>query len=358
LFVALLGLVTGCAGDDPGPRAGGQKPSMAASPTRSAVDETTVHGVSIATPIRAYVIRGRLHVAGRQLPGRFWRVTVRGEAWLATRVEPVAEEIRQLWGVGPEAHQLPVGVSGELSTNGRFLATRTDNECLNDSLDARSTTCVIGLIDTSGQEPPRRVVPGRTLELLGVSNQGAVLLTEGAALGWDEIYWDPRRGGDAIRTLGDPRSEEWAWQGWELDPNGAFGNDGLEFELPAIGQRWVGAMVDGQVRPRYRIPTKVDLGPEGTWYVRSGGWLDRPSSVPTTRTLQARKRSGGGRWLTLWSPRGWSFAPVDYERTHLAMWESPTAFLARVVDTRGGGDRLARCDIDLERCALIPPPRS
>ena len=357
LLVALLCLVTGCSVEGRSPRAGGREPSVAASPARSGVDETTVRGVSVATPTRAYVIGGRLHVAGRQLPGRFWSVTVRGRAWLATRMEP-GGGIRELWGVGAEAHPLPVGVSGQLSTSGRFLATRTEDECLNDSLDARSDTCAIGLIDTSGKEPRRRVVPGRTVELLGVSNQGAVLLTEGAALGWEEIYWAPRSGGDAIRTLGDPRPELWAWQGWEVDSDGAFGNDGLELELPAIGQRWIGAVVDGQVRPRYRIPRAVDLGPSGTWYVRSGGWSDRSSDVPTTRTFQARERSGGGRWLTLRSPRSWFFAPVDHEPTDLAMWESPTTFLARVVDARGGGDRLARCDLEVGRCVLIPPTRS
>ena len=76
---------------------------------------------------------------------------------------------------------------------------------------------------------------------------------------------------------------------------------------------------------------------------------------PTTPTLRVRtlgKRGRLGAPVPLYAPTGWFFAratPAD----DVVFWEDADTFLARVVDSRQSGDRLARCDLPLATCVLV-----
>ena len=321
-------------------------PSTATPPSSSPSASPSTRTVSTDAPTRPYVLRRRLHVGGQALPGRFYGVTARGDAWVALSVQGATS-----WGVGATAHRLPNGERGWLSTDGRYLLTASRWEDCGD--DAGRHTCVIRLLDTSGEEPTRRLVMRRTIEVVGVTDQGVVVLTEGAALRWDELVWDAAGGADAVQSLEDsPPMTEWAMQGWEP---GGFGLAGFEFSVGNVPGRWLGEIVDGQLRPRLRLRDNTEPGPGGRW-VLGNPWMQTPAAqLPgprTSRILRAWRLKAPGKPVRLRAPGGWSFAEADAAPS-VVFWESADAFLALVLDARKGGDRLARCDIPLATCVTV-----
>ena len=351
LLVALV-VVTGCGGEARTEQAPPSPPqSTPASPTptpppTSSPEPPSTPTVSTEAPTRPYVLKRRLHVDGQVLPGRFDLVTARGDTWVALSVQGSTS-----WGVGTTAHRLPDGARGWLSPEGRYLLTASRWEDCGD--DGGRHTCVIRLLDTSGEEPARRLVMRRTIEVVGVTDQGVVVLTEGAALRWDELVWDAAGGARAVQPLEDsPPMTEWAMQGWEP---GGFGLAGFEFSAGNVPGRWLGDIVDGQLRPRLRLPDNTEPGPGGRW-VLGNPWMQTPAAqLPgprTTRILRAWKLERPGQPVQLLAPRGWSFAEADASPS-VVFWESADTFLALVLDARKGGDRLARCDIPLATCVTV-----
>ena len=342
LLIALV-VVAGCVGEARTEQAPPSPPhSTPASPTPTPPSAPTV---STEAPTRPYVLRRRLHVGGQVLPGRFYGVTARGDAWVALSVQGST-----FWGVGTTAHRLPNGARGWLSTDGRYLLTASRwDVCGGDG----GHTCVIRLLDASGEEPTRRLVMRRPIEVVGVTDQGVVVLTEGAALRWDELLWDAAGGAHSVQSLEDsPPMTEWAMQGWEP---GGFGLAGFQFSAGNVPGQWLGDIIDGQLRPRLRLPDNTEPGPGGRW-VLGNPWMQTPAAqLPgprTTRILRAWSLKRPGKPVRLRAPRGWSFAAAAADPS-LVFWESADAFLALVVDTREGGDRLARCDIPLATCVTV-----
>jgi hypothetical protein len=150
-------------------------------------------------------------------------------------------------------------------------------------------------------------------------------------------------------------------QGWE--PNG-FGHAGFELHTGNVPGRWLGEIVDGEVRLRFPIPEDAEPGPGGAW-VLATRWLVRfyqrhelkGALEPTTPTLRLRALGKLGRLgdpVPLHAPTGWFFARAT-TADEVVFWESADAFLARVVDSRQSGDRLARCDLPLATCVLVGP---
>lgn len=353
LLVALV-VVAGCGGEartEQAPPSPPQSAPVSATPSTATPPSTppsappSAGTVSTEAPTRPYVLRRRLHVGGQVLPGRFHLVTARGDAWVALSVQGST-----FWGVGTTAHRLPHGERGWLSTDGRYLLTASRwEDCGGDGRHS----CVIRLVDTSGEEPSRRLVMRRTIEVVGVTDQGVVVLTEGAALRWDELLWDAAGGADAVQSLEDsPPMTEWAMQGWEP---GGFGLAGFEFSAGNVPGQWLGDIVDGQLRPRLRLPDNTEPGPGGTW-VLGNPWMQTPAAqLPgprTTRILRAWSLKRLGKPVQLRAPSGWSFAEADAHPS-VVFWESADAFLALVLDARKGGDRLARCDIPLATCVTV-----
>jgi hypothetical protein len=347
--------VSGCGADETAPKA--QQPAdqvtSASTPTLGVSSATS--GVSTAEPTRPYLLKGRLHVDGEVLPGRYAGAIVRGETWVGWK----HSDGRRTWGTGTTTHRLPAVNAVEIAPDGRFIATVSGGKhCEGVGLNIAHKKCAVSLLDTSGAQPPRRLVVARTLVLVGVSDQGVVVLTEGAALRWNELVWDAAGGASAVQPLVDsPPLREWAMQGWE--PNG-FGHAGFELHTGNVPGRWLGEIVDGEVRLRFLIPEYAEPGPGGAW-VLATRWLVRHQRElkgafePTAPTLRVRalgKRGSLGSPVPLRAPTGWFFAratPSD----EAVFWEDAGTFLARVVDSRQSGDRLARCDLPLATCVLV-----
>ena len=349
LLVALV-VVAGCGGEARTEQAPPSPPqSTAASSTPSTAtppSPPSTRTVSTDAPTRPYVLKRRLHVGGQSLPGRFYGVTARGDAWVALSVQGAT-----FWGVGTTTHRLPNGERGWLSTDGRYLLTASRWDDCGD--DAGRHTCVIRLLDTSGEAPTRRLVMRRTIEVVGVTDQGVVVLTEGAALRWDELVWDAAGGAHTVQSLQEsPPMTEWAMQGWEP---GGFGLAGFQFSAGNVPGQWLGDIVDGQVRPRLRLPDNTEPGPGGGW-VLGNPWMQTPAAAVsgqrTSRVLRAWSLKRPGKAVQLRAPRGWFFAAAAADPS-VVFWESADAFLALVLDARKGGDRLARCDIPLATCVTI-----
>ncbi len=342
VVVVALVVMTGCGGED---RAEQAAPSPPSSTSASPITSPALP-VSTAAPGRTYVLKGRLHVGEQVLPGRFYSVTARGDAWITDSGRESA-----FWGVGTTAHRLPAGDRGWLSTDGRYLLTASPwEDCGDDDVEP---ACALRLLDTTGQEPTRHLVMRRPIEVVGVTNQGVVVLTESAARRWDELVWDAASGDATVKTLVDsPPMREWAMQGWEPRE---FGPAGFEFNAGNVPGRWLGEIVDGELRPRLRLPDYTEPGPGGTWALGTR-WLDvRPPAaqgLATTRTLRAWRVKGSGTPVQLRAPRGWSFAQAAAGASAV-FWEDPDTFLALVVDSRMGGDRLARCVIPRAFCVIL-----
>jgi hypothetical protein len=319
----------------------------------SPVPGTPTSSLSATSPTRPYLLAGRMHVGSQVVPGRYVGAVVRGKTWLAWR----RWEGRRDWGTDASVHHLPAVNAAQVSPDGRFIATVSGGEhCEGVRLNREHEKCAVSLLDTSGSQPPRRLVVGRTVVLVGVSEQGGVVLTEGADRGWDELIWDPAGGADGLVPIeGSPEMQQWAMHDWEP---GSFGVAGFEFFAPNVSQRWLGELVDGQVRPRVRLPEDVEPGPGGAW-VLSDPWSRQPrdlegaleKTVPslTARTLGAD--GGLGPRVRLEAPTGWFFAEATTDET--VFWEDADTFVARVVDSRQSGDRLARCDLPAGSCVLV-----
>lgn len=341
--------ISGCNADAtaPKPRQPVEHLTSASTPTPGVVNA--------AAPTVPYLLKGRLHVGRAVLPGRYAGVIVRGTTWLGWE----RWDGPRTWGTGTTTHRLPAVNAAEISSEGRFLATVSGGEhCEGVGLNSEHKKCVVRLLDTSGAQPPRRLVVARTVVLVGVTDQGIVVLTEGAALRWDELIWDAAGGADGVVPIEDsPGMREWAMHDWGP---GSFGNAGFEFFAPNVSQRWLGELVDGEIRARFRIPRDVEPGPGGAW-VLSNPWTSvdwrnlKGALEPTTATLRARslgKRGSLGPPVPLHAPTGWFFAratPGD----GVVFWEDADTVLARVVDSRQSGDRLARCDLPLATCVLV-----
>jgi hypothetical protein len=308
------------------------------SPTTPTSPVTSTPTVSTSPPTGPYALKGRLHLGDQVVPGRFGVVTTRGRTWVAYSMDET-----MVWGMGADVHRLPNGGRGWLSPSGRYLLTASRWEDCGD--DDGKQICVIRLLDTTGAEPTRRLVLRRPIEVVGVSNQGVVVLTESAALRWDELVWDAAGGASAEQTLTDsPPMTEWAMKGWE--PIG-FGHAGFEF-TNSLGH-WLGKIVDGELRPLHRLPaTETEPGPGGKWAVDTA-WPPTHSHPATKQVLRAWRLQGHAKPARLRAPRGWSFAQTPTP----VVWESADTFLAVVVDSRKGGDRLARCDIPLATCVTV-----
>lgn len=346
-LVAVLA-VSGCSADATAPQ-----PAQPTEQTTSAGSPAS--GVLTAAPTRPYLLKGRLHVGRDVLPGRYAGLVVRGKTWLGWK----RWDGPRFWGTDTTTHRLPAVNAVEISTDGRFIATVSGGEhCEGVGLNREHKKCVVSLLDTSGTQPPRRLVVGRTVVLAGVSEQGVVVLTEGADLGWDELMWDATGGADGVVPIDDsPRMQAWAMHDWGP---GSFGAAGFEFFAPNVSERWLGEFVDGQVRPRFPIPDAVEPGPGAAWAIGTA-WASlgqrrlRAAFEPTTATLRARtlgKQGKLGEPVRLRAPAGWFFArgpqPGD-----VVFWEDADTFLVRVVDSRQSGDRLARCDLPLATCVLV-----
>ncbi len=342
--------IAGCSAEATGP-----KPQQPVEQVTSA--GTPTPGVGLAgTPTVPYLLKGRLHVDGAVLPGRYAGVVVRGKTWLGWE----RWDGPWAWGTGATTHPLPEGIVAKLSPGGRYLATVTGGEhCEGVGLNLEGRPCTVRLRDTSGAEPDRRLRVTRTVVLVGVTDHGAVVLTEGAALRWDELVWDAAGGADAVQSLVDsPPLREWARQGWE--PNG-FGHAGFELHTGNVPGRWLGDIVDGEARLRFQIPDGVEPGPDGAWVLATRWAVSqnrrelKGALEPTTPTLRVRalgKRGRLGAPVPLQAPTGWFFAratPGD----DAVFWEDADTFVARVVDSRQSGDRLARCDLPLATCVLV-----
>ena len=340
--------VSGCSADATEPKQA--KPVEDVASTSTPAPSTPTAGVSTALPTRPYLLKGRLHVGREVMPGRYAGVIVRGKTWLGWK----RWDGPRTWGTDTTAHRLPAVNAVELSSGGRFIATIGGGEhCEGVGLNREGRPCTVRLLDTSGAEAPRRLV-ARTDGLVGVSDQGVVVLTEGA----DDLVWDATGGADRLVPIEDsPGMREWAMHDWEP---GSFGNAGFEFFAPNVSQRWLGELVDGQVRARFRIPQDIELGPGGAWVLGNpwarGNWRNLKGALePTTRTLRARSLGKHGEFgspVLLRAPAGWSFArgPLPGD---VVFWEDADTFVARVVDARQGGDRLARCDIPLATCVPV-----
>jgi hypothetical protein len=301
------------------------------------------------------VLKGHLHVGGQVVPGRFWAVTAAGKAWVALPRQGSA-----VWGVGTTAHALRRGAEARLSADGRYLVVSSGSEaCL--GYDARRSTCVVRLLDATGKVAPRRLTIRRTMgrpgtamqvEVLGVTDQGAVVLNRFADHSWDDLVWDAAGGAHGTQPLTYlPPSRDWAVQGWE---QGGFGPAGFEFSTGSGPERWLGEIVDGQLRPRVRLPENTTPGPGARWVLGTAWQQTRPGSASgprTTRVLRAWRPQRRGKPVRLRAPHGWSFAQ-DTGPSPVS-WESADAFLALLVDARQGGDRLARCDIPLATCVTL-----
>ena len=345
LLVALA--VSGCSADATAPKP--QHPRAQATS-----DSTPTAGVSTAVPTSPYLLKGRLYVGREVLPGRYGSAIVRGKTWLGWE----RWDGPRTWGTGTTTHRLPAVNAVQISSDGRFIATVSGGEhCEGVGLNLEHKECVVRLLDTSGARPPRRLVVARTAVLAGVSDQGVVVLTEGAALRWNELMWDATGGADGVVPIEDsPGMQEWAMHDWGP---GSFGNAGFEFFTPNVSQRWLGELVDGQVRARFPIPQDVEPGPGGAWVLRNPWFANRRdlkgALEPTTATLQARSLGKHGKLGApepLHAPTGWFFAratPGD----DVVFWEDADTFVARVVDSRQSGDRLARCDLPLATCVLV-----
>ena len=343
LLVALV-VVAGCVGEARTEQAPPSPPhSTPASPTPTPPSTPTV---STEAPTRPYVLRRRLHVGGagasRPLLRRHGtRRCLGGSLGAGVNVvggghdcAPASER-----GAGMAVDRRPLPPH-------RFAVGRLRRR-------RGRHTCVIRLLDTSGEEPTRRLVMRRTIEVVGVTDQGVVVLTEGAALRWDELVWDAAGGAHSVQSLEDsPPMTEWAMQGWEP---GGFGLAGFQFSAGNVPGQWLGDIIDGQLRPRLRLPDNTEPGPGGRW-VLGNPWMQTPAAqLPgprTTRILRAWSLKRPGKPVRLRAPRGWSFAAAAADPS-VVFWESADAFLALVVDTRKGGDRLARCDIPLATCVTV-----
>jgi hypothetical protein len=351
LALLVVVAVSGCSADATAPKQA--KPLEKAEKVTSTSIPTS--GVNTAAPTLPYLLKGRLYVEGQVLPGRYAGVIVRGKTWLGWE----HWDGPRTWGTGATTHRLPAVNAAEISSDGRFIATvRGGEHCEGVGLNSEHKKCVVSLLDTSGAQPPRRLVVPRTVVLAGVSDQGVVVLTEGAALRWNELMWDATGGADRVVPIEDsPGMREWAMHDWGP---GSFGNAGFEFFTPNVSQRWLGELVDGEVRARFRIPEDVEPGPGGAWVLADPWWYqDGPPelegalelTVPTFTGRTLGKRGRLGAPVLLHAPTGWFFARVTVD--DMVYWEDPDTFLARVVDSRQSGDRLARCDLPLATCVLV-----
>ena len=314
VVAALAVVVAGCAGQTQVAQERSTASPRSAPSTSARTPTPTTTNVSTAAPTRPYVLKGRLHVGDLVVPGRFGVLTTAGDVWLAHRMDgPMA------WGVGSSVHTLPVEAEAKLSTNGRWIAVSPGfDACMGNT---GATACTLRLLDTTGKDAPRRVTIRRTLsarpggttqvDVLGVTGQGVVVVSVYDG-GWQERYWDALGGAQALQSQADDRNVT----DWTQD--------------------------SGQ----------TGVGPGGHWALKTA-WAERGSdfSRRTTRVLEARRITGRRTTVRLHAPRGWSFAPS--ESGNLVFWESPTAFLMLVVDSRRGGDRLTRCNIRLATCVLV-----
>ena len=96
--------------------------------------------------------------------------------------------------------------------------------------------------------------------LVGVTDRGVVLLTEGAALRWDELVWTPPAGPAPCSPWWTRRAARSGPPHQGREPAG-FGHAGLELHTGNVPQRWLGEIVDGAARLRFQIPEDVEPGP-------------------------------------------------------------------------------------------------
>lgn len=341
VLLVALAVAAGCGGGN-GPRAA--QPPASPSPTATAAAAAVMSpssAVSTAAPRLAYVLKDRLHVGGEVMPGRFGAVTARGDVWVAN-----ANDGTMFWGRGTEAHLIPDQARGWLSADGRYLLTASRTEDCSDSFG--KPTCVLRLHDLTGKQPERSLVLRRSVEVFGVSNRGLVMLTGATAFRWEPLLWDAARGARAVQPLREsPAMTSWAMQWW--DPVG-FGPAGFEFSGGNVSGHWLGVIVDGELRPRLQLPggNETEVGPGGKWVV-STAWPDGRTYPATKQVIGAWMLGGNGKQVRLPAPPGWFFA----ETSTPVSWESADDFLVMVVDTRKGGDRIARCNLPLATCAVI-----
>jgi hypothetical protein len=251
-----------------------------------------------------------------------------------------------VWGRGAEAHRLPNGERGWLSPSGRYLLTASRwEDC--DGGDEGKQICVLRVLDTTRAEPTRRLVLRRPVDVFGVSDQGLVVLTGSTAFRWEGLLWDAAGGDRDVQPLRESTPmTTWAMQWW--DPIG-FGPAGFEFSSGNVPGHWLGEIVDGELRPLRRLPaTEAEPGPGGTWAV-STAWPTTHSYPATKSVVRAWRLQGHAKQVRLRAPRGWSFAQTATP----VVWESTETFLAVVVDSRKGGDRLARCHIPHATCVIV-----
>lgn len=318
--------------------------TAASSPASTPAKADAPAPVSPVPPEHAYVLKNRLHVGGQQLPGKYAGLTSHGDTWIA--YVRGGDSPGWIWGVGTTVHPVP-GAVVQLSPRGRYVATATDNGC---SVDEGA--CVLRFFDTRTGRKARLGLRGR-FDLIGVTDQGAVLVKEGNPQSRGHKVWEAARGATSTR----PVVEVGVMSGWAMnDWDAAFGNAGLTLCCGNIRGQWLGELVDGEVRRGRPIPKDVEPGPAGHWWVLNA-WINRVPRTPgagrvaTTRAIEVRQVRDDGGHVRLPAPEGWTFAAADW--SGVVQWEDADTFLARVVDARGGGDRLARCDIPLATCVLV-----
>ena len=341
LLLALAVLV-GCEGESRTDQASLTRPRSTEGASTSPTSPTpaTTSADSTAPPTGPYVLKDRLHVGDQVIPGRFGVLTTRGPTWVAYSMDEA-----MVWGRGAEAHPLPNGERGWLSPSGRYLLTASRwEDC---GSDEGKQICVLRVLDTTRAEPTRRLVLRRPVDVFGVSDQGLVVLTGSTAFRWEGLLWDAAGWDRDVQPLRESTPmTTWAMQWW--DPIG-FGPAGFEFSSGNVPGHWLGEIVDGELRPLRRLPaTEAEPGPGGTWAV-STAWPTTHSYPATKPVVRAWRLQGHAKQVRLRAPRGWSFAQTATP----VVWESAGTFLAVVVDSRKGGDRLARCHIPHATCVIV-----
>jgi hypothetical protein len=249
-----------------------------------------------------------------------------------------------------------------LSNNGRYLATLgPDSPCSSSG----KGVCEVRFQDTSGRSPARRLDLRAPYDLIGVTDDGTVLLREFAG-GQDGQLWHAAQGDSELTPARMAPGQPWplslsSWEEGSLGLGGFTWSSANSRDGHGPNERWIGDFVDNELRPRFRIPPNVELGPDRRW-VLADPWASykrernlEGALEPTVPTLRARtlgKRGRLGAPVQLTAPTGWSFARATVA-DDVVFWEDADTFLARMVDSRQSGDRLARCDLPLAACVLV-----
>lgn len=305
-------------------------PSPSPSRTESATRLPTT------APRIPYVLDQRLYVDGEQVPGGWWSVRSGDAGWLALRTDNT-----WWWGRGAESYEItgPHDVPPVISPNGEYVAdVRNENgEGILTGFDTTAAGERLGSVpvDLGDRQD------GSVVSIRAVTNDGKVI-AQGTNT---SLLWLPLAGNVTVDLSVTAPGQQILGSTAE----GLVVTDGAGGVIDGAGGEPYLAEISeaGELTPIGAIPAHDDVlvSPGAGWLVWTApGTMG--GEVTSTPTLEVQTVDGTQR-ATLTAPAGWGF------RVRSWAWEGEAHVVSPVLRDGDGGERMARCSVQVARCVLI-----